>query len=114
MTKGYSRIMEILDEYLQSKIWLHNIPKIYILDNLENDLHYILNYLCCCILSIDLSMLYILIWRKDNSVVSKIDEDDDDASYLYLATSAGSSVPRCNRSDEFCKKDNVTKEDYIK
>ena len=47
-------------------------------------------------------MLYILIWRKDNPVVGKIDEDDDDALYLYLATSAGSSVPRCNRSDDFC------------
>lgn len=45
MTKGYSRMMKVIDKYLYSKIWLHTITKIYILDNLENDLQYILLYL---------------------------------------------------------------------
>ena len=78
MTKGYLRIMKAIDKYFHSRIWLHNIPKIYILDNLENDLQYILNHLCCCILSTELSKLYILICRKDNSAGGKIDADDDD------------------------------------
>lgn len=52
--------------------------KMYILENLENDLQYILNHLCCCIPSIELLTLYILIWWKENSVGDKIDEDDDD------------------------------------
>lgn len=34
-------MMEVIDEYLRSKIRLHIIPKIYILGNLENDLQYI-------------------------------------------------------------------------
>lgn len=34
-------MIEVIDEYLHSKIRLHIIPKIYILDNLENDLQYI-------------------------------------------------------------------------
>lgn len=33
-------------------------------------------HLCCCILSRELSMLHILICRKNNSVGGKIDKDD--------------------------------------
>lgn len=73
MTKKLSRMIEVIDEYLYSKIWLYTISKIYILNNLENDFQYILNNLCCCILSTELSTLYILICRKDNLVGSKID-----------------------------------------
>lgn len=73
MVKRLSRMIEVIDAYLYSKIWLHTILKIYILDSLENDLQYILNNFCRCILSTELSTLYILICRKDNSVGSKIE-----------------------------------------
>lgn len=67
-------MMEAIDEYLHSQIWLHTIPKIYNLDNFQNDLQYILNYLCYCIFSTELSTLYILICRKDSSVGGKIEK----------------------------------------
>lgn len=67
--KGYPRMIEAIDEYLHSKIQLHTIPKIYILHNLENNLQYILIYLC---------HLVLLIWRKDNSVDGILDKNDDD------------------------------------
>lgn len=38
MTKCFLRIIEVKDEYLHCKIWLYTIPKIYILDNLQDDL----------------------------------------------------------------------------
>ena len=68
-------MIEVIDKYLYSKNWLHTIPKIYILDNLENDLQYIFDYLCCSMLSTKLSTLDLLTRRKDNLVD---DENDDD------------------------------------